>query len=74
MPEATLTSKGQVTIPAEIRRRMGLAAQDRVSFTAMPDGTVVLRAKTGSVLALKGMLQLAPGQTVPLDSMGFGRA
>ncbi len=30
MPEAALTSKGQITIPAEIRRQMKLGPQDRV--------------------------------------------
>jgi len=41
MAEATVTSKGQITIPAEIRSAMGLKAQDRVVFTLMPDGTTV---------------------------------
>ena len=33
MAEATITSKGQITIPVEIRRQMNLAPQDRVVFT-----------------------------------------
>ena len=33
MADAAITSKGQVTIPAEIRRRMGLEPKDRVIFT-----------------------------------------
>ncbi len=32
MQTSTLTSKGQVTIPAEVRRRLGLRAGDRVGF------------------------------------------
>ena len=33
MAEATLTSKGQVTIPADIRRWLKLHASDRITFT-----------------------------------------
>ena len=43
-----LTRKGQVTVPVEIRRALGLKEGDRVEFT-MEDGTVQL-ARTGSVV------------------------
>lgn len=69
MSEATVTSKGQVTIPADIRRSLGLQAQDRLSFTPMPDGTVVLRAKTQSVMALKGILKPKPGKRVAVKDL-----
>ena len=72
MSGATVTSKGQVTIPADIRLSLGLAAQDRLSFMPMPDGTVVLRAKTQSVMALKGMLKPKPGQRVAIKDMNLG--
>jgi AbrB family looped-hinge helix DNA binding protein len=66
--EAAVTSKGQITIPAEIRRAMGLKAQDRVVFTLMPDGTTVMRAKTKSIKSLKGMLR-KPERRVPVRDM-----
>jgi len=69
MSEATVTSKGQVTIPADIRRSLGLQAQDRLSFTPMPDGTVVLRAKTQSVMALKGILKPKAGKRVAVKDL-----
>ncbi len=72
MTEATMTSKGQVTIPADIRRSLGLSAQDRVTFTPMPDGTVVLRAKTKSMNEFRGMLKPAAGTTVTVGEMGMG--
>ena len=72
MSEATLTSKGQVTIPADIRRSMALHPQDRLTFTPMPDGTVVLRAKTKSVLALKGLLTPPSGTVVGIADMSLG--
>lgn len=41
--EATVTSKGQVTIPAEIRRRSGIKKNTKVQFNMMEDGTVQMR-------------------------------
>ncbi len=72
MSEATITSKGQVTIPADIRRTLGVAAQDRLTFTPMPDGTVVLRAKNKSLLDIKGMLKPKPGKKVAIKDMNLG--
>ncbi len=69
MPEATITSKGQVTIPADIRRNQGLHAGVRLTFTPMPDGTVLLRAKTRSILDLQGILKPAESVTVSIDDM-----
>lgn len=74
MSEATLTSKGQITIPADIRKWMALSPKDRLTFTPMPDGTVVMRAKTKSLLSLKGMLKPAPGLSVSIAEMGLGSA
>ena len=55
--DATLTSKGQTTIPKEIRDGLGLRAGDRMTFTLMPDSTVVMRVKTKSVMDLAGVLR-----------------
>lgn len=38
---STISSKGQVTVPQEIRNRLGLAAGDRVDFVIEGDRTVV---------------------------------
>jgi antitoxin PrlF len=62
MSEATLTSKGQITIPADIRKAMGLVAGERVVFTRLDDGTTIMRAKTRSIMELKGMLKAARGK------------
>lgn len=61
MSETTLTSKGQVTVPREIRDRLGLTSGDKVAFTLLSDGTVVMRAKTRRLLDLAGSLT-RPGQ------------
>ena len=74
MFEATITSKGQVTIPADIRKALGLSAGERVVFTRLDDGTTVMRAKTRSVLELKGMLKPARRQRkVSVEDMNIGR-
>lgn len=41
---ATVTSKGQVTVPAPVRRHLGLEATDKIAFVIEPDGTVWVRA------------------------------
>ena len=56
MPSATLTSKGQLTLPKAIRERLRLGAGDRVDFIVADDGTVVLRPATIDVRELKGLL------------------
>lgn len=57
MSEAAVTSKGQITIPLQVREAMGLQAQDRVLFTVLPDGTTVMRAKTRKLSDLAGSLR-----------------
>lgn len=40
-PSSTISSKGQITVPIEIRKRLGLKAGDRVEFAIMDDLTVI---------------------------------
>jgi antitoxin PrlF len=70
--ESAVTSKGQITIPADVRRAMGLQTQDRVVFTVMPDGTTVMRAKTRSLYQLAGALKCR-GKKLPVKKMRIGR-
>ena len=76
MSEATITSKGQITIPADIRKSMRLQAGERVVFTQLEDGTTVMRAKTRSILDLKGLLKPASGKRtkVSIRDMNIGRS
>lgn len=41
---ATITSKGQVTIPVEVRRHLGLKQRDKIAFVIEPGGKVSLKA------------------------------
>jgi AbrB family looped-hinge helix DNA binding protein len=56
MTTATLTSKGQTTIPKAIRERLGLRPGDRIEFVALSDGTVRLMPRNLPIGALKGLL------------------
>lgn len=74
MSEATVTSKGQITIPADIRKALGLTTGERVIFTQFDDGTTVMRAKTRSILELKGLLKPGRGRRkVGVEKMNIGR-
>ena len=55
MTTATLTSKGQITIPAEVRAALGVDAGDRVEFVEVGPGRYEFIAATLPVTALKGM-------------------
>ena len=56
MPSATLTSKGQITIPKKVREALGLETGDSVAFRIGEDGTVTLHPETVSIASLFGML------------------
>ena len=67
--DATLTSKGQTTIPKEIRDRLGMKPGDRMTFTLMPDATVVMRVKVKSVNELAGMLRKKGQAPIPVERL-----
>jgi len=57
MPSSTVTSKGQVTIPKEVRDRLRIGAGDRLSFIVRDDGVVELRPLTADLKVLYGVLE-----------------
>ena len=69
MAVATLTSKGQTTIPKEIRDRLGLEPGDKLDFVVEADGRVVLRPATRDVRELRGMLRRKGRKPVSLEEM-----
>ncbi len=61
MAIATVTSKGQITIPIEVRAELGLNPGDRIEFVKNEKGRFVLFPKNGSVKRLKGIFgKLSP--------------
>ncbi|OGS90982.1 MAG: AbrB family transcriptional regulator [Gallionellales bacterium GWA2_60_18] len=67
--DATLTSKGQTTIPKEIRDGLGMKPGDRMTFTLMSDATVVMRVKNKSISDLAGTLYKKGRKPVPVEQL-----
>jgi len=75
MAIATMTTKGQITIPKEIRDALRLQPGDRVDFVLGKDGRAVLRPATRSIMDLCGMLKHnGPPVTVEQMNEGIARA
>jgi AbrB family looped-hinge helix DNA binding protein len=55
MASATLTSKGQITLPKSVRDRLGIEAGDRLEFTESEQGFLVVAA-TCDIRSLKGIV------------------
>lgn len=68
MSTATLTSKGQITIPADVRRVLNVQAGDRVEFVQIEAGRFELVAATRAVRELKGLFGKAV-RTVSIEEM-----
>ena len=68
MATATLTSKGQITIPIEVRKKLGLKTGDRIGFIENENGEFVLKPKTGSIMNLKGIIKWT-GKPVTIQEM-----
>ena len=68
MPTATITSKGQITVPKAIRDQLGVGPGDRIVFRTTGTGEVVIQAATVDVRALRGILK-ARGRRVTLRDM-----
>ena len=67
--DSTLTSKGQTTIPKSIRDSLGLKVGDRMTFTLMPDGVVLMRVKNKHVADLAGRLHKKGRKPVPVEQL-----
>ena len=68
MPSATITSKGQVTIPKEVREALGLEAGDRIDFVAEKTGEYKVVPATRDVRHLKGIVP-KPKKPVSVEEM-----
>ena len=68
MTTATLTSKGQITIPASVRMALGLEAGSRVEFVQISKGQYTIIPATSPVVALKGILG-KPAKPISIEDM-----
>lgn len=68
MAVATLTSKGQITIPKEIREQLQVQTGDRIEFLVGTNGQITICPATSDVTILKGLIP-KPRHAVSLDAM-----
>ena len=67
MTTATLTSKGQITIPSDVRQRMGIESGDRIEFVEI-EGGYAIKPAIDDIRSLKGLLR-KPAQPVSIEDM-----
>ena len=68
MTTAILSSKGQITIPLSVRRKLGVATGDRVEFVELAEGQFALVPAIEDVRTLKGIVRKPP-RPVSVDEM-----
>ena len=68
MTTAILSSKGQITIPLTVRRKLGVSTGDRVEFIELADGQFALVPAVADVRTLRGIVP-KPGRPVSIDDM-----
>jgi len=68
MPSATLTSKGQITIPKEVRDALGVDTGDRLEFVAEEKGVYRVVPATRDIRLVKGLIPKPP-RPVSLEEM-----
>ena len=66
---STVTSKGQITIPKEIRDRLRLQAGSRVEFQLNRQGQVIMRARNRDFHSLKGIVRSRRKTAVSVEEM-----
>lgn len=70
MLNSTITSKGQVTIPKKIREFLKVRTSDKIVFTPIEDGKVLITTRQIPASALFGMLKhRRPARPVSLKEM-----
>jgi AbrB family looped-hinge helix DNA binding protein len=73
MASASLTSKGQITIPIEVREELGLKTGDRIEFVKGEEGRFFIQPKKGSIMNLRGMFNWT-GKPVSIEEMNDAMA
>lgn len=68
MASATVTSKGQVTIPLDVRTKLGLRPGSRLAFVPTGTGGYEIHPEAASVTDLKGAVRRPP-QSVSVEEM-----
>lgn len=73
MAESTITAKGQTTVPADVRALIHAKPGTKLVWSVTLDGTIIVRAKTKSILNMAGMLKPKNGKRVSVEDMNAWR-
>ena len=71
---ATLTSKGQITLPKEIRDRLGLDAGSMLDFQVLADNTITARTIKPDARRIRGLLKSPHAGPLTVEQMDAGIA
>ncbi|WP_081255969.1 AbrB/MazE/SpoVT family DNA-binding domain-containing protein [Pandoraea pnomenusa] len=55
--QSRIDARGRTTVPAAVRKALGAKPGTRLTWLLMPDGYILVRAKSGSILELAGALK-----------------
>ena len=69
MPKATITSKGQITVPKEVREALNVQAGDVLDFVIDERGRVSVRPLRGDYRRLRGMLRKEVDRAFTVEEM-----
>lgn len=69
MSASTVTSKGQITLPKDIREHLNVGPGDRVDFVVEENGRVVVRPARSRLEQLRGMLRDRKRKPVSVEQM-----
>jgi len=64
---ATISSKNQITVPAEVRRRLGIGASDKIAFVFTADGKIEVRVPRFDLESIIGSLPPLPGTSLDFE-------
>lgn len=67
--EVVMGPRGQVTIPKEMRRVLGLRAGSKITFTQLSDGTILMRAKRFKLSEIAGILTTPSQPSISIEEM-----
>ena len=66
---ATLTSKGQITLPKGIRDQLGLLSGARLDFVALADGSIIAKLVKVNPMSARGILKSPHARPLTLEDV-----
>jgi antitoxin PrlF len=69
MAKSTITTKGQTTVPKEVRDHLGLKPGDMIEFVIQPDGAVRVDALSVDIRSLQGSLRRYVKKPITVEDM-----